>query len=53
MTTIYDKNEEKVVISVDKLSKICWENNLKKSFEVSFLSLSIWKIGFFINWCYK
>jgi hypothetical protein len=39
MTTIYNKNEEKVVISVDKLSKICWENSLKKKFEVFFLSL--------------
>jgi hypothetical protein len=38
MTMIYDKNEEKVVISVDKLSKICWKNNLKKSFKVLFLS---------------
>jgi NAD(P)H-quinone oxidoreductase subunit K len=41
------ENEEKIVISVDKLSKICWENNLKKSFEVPFLSLSIWKIDIF------
>jgi hypothetical protein len=54
MTMIYDKNEEKIIISVDKLNKIYGKNSLKMNFEVLFLSLSIWEIDLFsVNWCYK
>jgi len=41
MTTIYNKNKEKIIISVDKLSKICWKNTLKNSFKILSLDLSI------------
>jgi len=40
-TTIYNKNKEKIIISVDKLSKICWKNPLKNSFKILSLNLSI------------
>jgi hypothetical protein len=48
MITIYNnQNEKKVVINVNKLSKISWENNLKKSFDISFefIHLKINKFG--------
>jgi hypothetical protein len=54
MTTTYNKrNEKKVVINVNKLSKICWENNLKKSFDIffDFMHLKINKIG--VDWLYQ
>jgi len=47
MSTIdNNQNEKKVVINVNKLSKIYWENNLKKSFDIffDFIHLKINKI---------
>jgi len=41
MTTIYNKNKEKFISSVKKLSKICWNFTLKNIFKILFLNLSI------------
>lgn len=45
---MYDRNREKVVISVDKLSKICWEKSFRKSFKVFFFYFLIWKKNIYI-----